>query len=155
MDAEEFSKGLNALESEDYKGAVRDFELVAKSIDKHDDQYNRVASYLGLSRVLINDDSGLLMCRDAAGNEKTFGDVFLNTACAEWHSNQRKRAIDTVYKGLVVDSGHQQLKKVVAMLDSRKSSVINFLDRNHVLNRLLGRLLRRQSAPITVHTLLY
>lgn len=155
MDAEAFSNGLDALKTRDYKGAVRDFEVVFKNIDEHDDQYNRIASYLGLSRVLTNDDSGLLMCRDAASNEKTLGDVFLNAACAEWHSSQRKRAIDAVYKGLKIDIDHPQLNKAVSILDSRKHSVIDFLDRNHILNKLLGRLCRRESAEITVHALLY
>lgn len=155
MDAEAFANGLDALKVKDYKGAARDFDVVVKSVDVHDKQYNRVESYLGLARVLTNDDSGLLMCRDAAGNEKVHGDVFLNAACAEWHSNQRKRAIDVVYKGLKIDSGHPQLNKVAALLDSRKRSVIGFLGRNHILNRWLGRLLRRKNIEITVHTLLY
>lgn len=155
MDAEAFSNGLDALKAKDYKGALRDFETVVNGVDQHHDQYNRVASYLGLARVLTDDDSGLLMCRDAASNETTYGDVFLNAACAEWHSNQRKRAIDAVYKGLKIDSGHPQLNKVVAMLDSRKHRVVNFLDRNHIINKLLGRLLRRQSMELTVHALLY
>jgi hypothetical protein len=154
MDAEAFSKGLYALEAKDYRGAVRDFEIVVKGIDEQDDEYHRVSSYLGLARVLTNDDSGLLMCRDAAGNEKTNGDVFLNAACAEWHSNQRKRAIDAAYKGLTIDPKHPKLKQVISMLDSRKRNVIGFLDRNHIINRLLGRLVRRQSTEITVHTLI-
>lgn len=155
MDAEAFADGLDALKAKDYKGAVRDFEVAVNSTDEHDDQYNRVESYLGLVRVLTDDDSGLLMCRDAASNEKTYGDVFLNTACAEWHSHQRKRAIDAVYKGLKIDSGHPQLNKVIVILDSRKRSVINFLDRDHIINKLLGRLFRRPVSTITVHTLLY
>ena len=149
-----YSKGLDALKAKDYKGAVRDFELVVNSIDQSDDLYSRAASYLGLARVLTNDDSGLLMCRDAASNEKTYGDVFLNAACAEWHSNQRKRAIDTVNKGLEIDAKHSQLKQVILMLDTRKRSPIGFLDRNHVINRVLGRVSRRKSAEITVHTLI-
>lgn len=154
MDAEVFAKGMSALESKDYDSAVRDFGTALNSIDKRDDQYNRVASYLGLARVLINDDSGLLMCRDAASNEKTNGDVFLNAACAEWRSNQRKRAIDVVYKGLKIDPKHSKLKQVLIMLDTRKRNAITFLDRNHIINRLLGRFSRRKSAEITVHTLI-
>ena len=154
MDEDAFKNGLNALEAKDYNGALRDFELVSNSIDKHHDQYNRIESFLGLARVLTNNDSGLLMCRDAAGHEKIYGDVFLNAACAEWHSNQRKRAIDTVYKGLEIDPKHQKLKQVLMMLDSRKRNVVRFLDRNHIINRLLGRLFRRKSPELTVHTLI-
>ena len=154
MDEEAYSNGLDALKAKDYKGAVRDFELVVNSIDESDEFYSRAASYLGLARVLTEDDSGLLMCRDAASNEKSYGDVFLNAACAEWHSNQRKRAIDTIHKGLEIDAKHSQLKQVIAMLDTRKRSAIGFLDRNHVFNRVLGRLSRRKGTEITVHTLI-
>ena len=154
MDEEVFANGLSSLEAKDYNSAARDFESALKSIDGHNGQYNRVASYLGLARVLINDDSGLLMCRDAAGNEKTNGDVFLNVACAEWHSNQRKRAIDAVHKGLQIDPKHQKLKQALLMLDARKRSVIGFLDRNHFINRLLGRFSRGKSPEITVHALI-
>lgn len=155
MGASAFENGLDAMQAQDYKGAVRDFEEFFKEIDEHDDQYNRVESYLGLARVLTDDDSGLLMCRDAASDEAVYGDVFLNMACAEWHSNQRKRAIDAINKGLEIDSGHQQLNKVSAMLDGRKRNIIHFLDRDHFLNKFLGRFLRKKSPEITVHTLLY
>ena len=154
MDAKTFSDGLSALETKDYDGAARDFDIVVKSLDENHDQYNCAVSYLGLARVLTNNDSGLLLCRDAASNEKKYGDVFLNMACAEWHSQQRKRAIDAVRKGLKIDPKHQQLKQILLMLDTRKRNAISFLDRNHILNRILGRLVRKKTPEPTVHALI-
>jgi len=157
MNIEAFDRGLDALLAQDYKGAARDFEDALRGGDgkeNQEDQYGRFSSYLGLARVLTDNDSGLLMCRDAAGSETTYGDVFLNVACAEWYSNNRKRAIEAIHKGLEVDPGHQQLNKVIAMLDSRKKNPINSLSRDHVVNKFLGRLLRKHPVEITVHTLL-
>jgi len=155
MNTAVFENGLDAMKLQDYKGAARDFEEVLSGIDEHHVQYNRVESFLGLALVLTDDDSGLLMCRDASTGETSDGDVFLNLACAEWHSENRKRAIDAIYKGLSIDPGHQRLKQVVSKLDSRKRSVINFLVRDHPINKILGRILRRESEELTVHTLLY
>ena len=155
MNTAAFEKGLNAMKAQDYKGAVRDFADALASIDKHHEQYNGVASCLGSTRVLIGEDRGLLMCRDAASNEPKNGDVYLNMACAEWHSNNRKRAIDAIYKGREVDPDHHQLQQVMVKLDSRKSNVINFLARHHPVNKILGRVFRRQSGELTVHALLY
>ena len=155
MDTAVFENALTAMRAQDYHAAVRSFEVVLSSIDGHHEKYNLVASNLGLARVLTNDDSGLLMCRDAISDETANGDVFLNGACAEWHSNHRKRAIDAIHKGLKVDPAHKSLQSVVAKLEERKRCVLNFLVRDHPINKILGRLLRRQSEELTVHALLY
>ena len=154
MDESVFANGLSALGAKDYDGAARDFDTVLNSIDMQDAQYNRVASYLGLARSLLGDDSGLLLCRDAASNETVSGDVFLNIACAEWHAGQRKRAIDAIHRGLEIAPDHQKLHLVLLLMDSRKRAAISFLDRDHILNRFLGRFLRRKSREMTVHTLI-
>lgn len=55
------------------------------SIDEHHEQYNSVLSYYGLSQVL----------------EVIEGDVFLNLACAELQSGNRKRAIDALHLDVI------------------------------------------------------
>ncbi|MCK4704954.1 MAG: hypothetical protein KAT90_05705, partial [Gammaproteobacteria bacterium] len=69
MNTEIYEKGLQALEAKDYKAAVRDFEMVLKDLDEHDEHYNVIASYLGLAQVLISNRNGLLVCRDAASSD--------------------------------------------------------------------------------------
>ena len=155
MDNESFDKGRDALKAKDYKAAERKFKQAFKSIDEQHDSYNILASYLGLSQVLISDPNGLLLCRDAASAELRDGDVFLNLACAEWHSENRGRAIDAVDRGLRIDSEHEQLIRADMLLDSRRSNVIPFLARNNFLNHALGRLMRRTPRQLSVHSLLY
>jgi hypothetical protein len=155
MNIKAYNNGRDALKSKDYKGAARDFEEALKSIKEHDDQYNNVLASVGLSQVLTANRNGLLLCRDAASSEVLDGDVFLYLACAEWHSENRKRAIDALDHGCKIDNEHEQLKRAIALLDVRKRSVFKGLSRTHMLNRTLGKLLRRGSGEITVHSLLY
>ena len=90
--------------------------------DEHHEDYNSVLSFYGLSPVLTSDNNGLLMCRDAASNEVFDGAVFLNLACAEWHSNNRKRAVDAIRHGVKIDAGNKQLNHACAKLDCRKKT---------------------------------
>lgn len=155
MNEEAYQNGLDALTVKDYKGAVRDFEEALKNLDEHDEQYNKVVACLGLSQVLTSNRNGLLLCRDAASSEVLDGDVFLYLACAEWHCSNRKRAIDAILHGCKIDADNEKLKRAIKQLDVRKRSVFSGLPRAHALNRILGRLLRRSSSELTVHSLLY
>ena len=160
MDTQAYQNAKNALKAGDYKAAERAFKIALDSTDEHiglsnDGQYNNVQSCYGLVQVLNSNENGLLLCRDAASNERFDGDVFLNLVCAELESNNRKRALDAIQQGIKIDACHVQLKRACAMLDCRKKCCIGFLPREHRLNRFLGRLMRRPGPEITVHSLLY
>jgi hypothetical protein len=104
--------------------------------------------------VLVDDRNGLLVCRDAASSEVLEGDVFLNLACAEWHCDNRKRAVESIIRGRKIDGENGQLIRACMLLDSRRKSIFPFLPRQHCLNRTVGRLMRRTRGEITVHKLL-
>ena len=155
LDQEAYQNGKSLLVDQDYKAAERAFKITLDSMDEHDKEYTCVLSKYGLAQVLSDNANGLLLCRDAASNEVFEGEVFLDLACAEWHCNNRKRAVDAIRHGVKIDADHKQLNSACAKLDCRKSPVFTFLPRGHKLNRFFGRLLRKQAEPITVHTLLY
>jgi hypothetical protein len=155
MNNEAFEKGCDALKAKDYKAAEREFSEVMKSMDEHHALYNKVVSYFGLAQVLISDRNGLLLCRDAASSETTDGDVFLNLACAEWHVKNRKRALDAILRGRKIDSAHDQLVRASMLIETRQRSVFPFLQRQHFLNRTVGRLMHRSEGELSVHSLLY
>ncbi|MBE9559814.1 MAG: hypothetical protein IMF15_03450 [Proteobacteria bacterium] len=155
MDAQAYQNAKDALKAQDYKAAVRAFKVVLDSIDEQDVQYSVVQSCYGLTQVLTADENGLLLCRDAASNEVVEGDVFLNLACAEWHCDNRKRAVDAIQHGIKIDPDNEHLKHACARLDCRRKCCFGFLPRNHKLNRFFGRLRRRSTPPVTVHDLLY
>lgn len=155
MDTQAYQNAKDALLVKDYKAAERAFKIALDSIDENHGQYNNVLSYHGLSLVLTANKNGLLMCRDAASNEVFEGEVFLNLACAEWESGNRKRAVDAIRHGVKIDADNKQLNRACAMLDCRKKCCFSFLPRGHKLNRLVGRLLRRPGPVTSVHSLLY
>ncbi len=155
MDIQAYKNAKEALKAKDYKAAERAFRLALDSIDERHGQYNSVFSFYGLAQVLNADENGLLSCRDAASTEVFEGEVFLNLACAEWHSGNRRRAIAAIRHGVKIDADSPQLNRVCAQLDCRKKCCFSFLPRSHKLNRLVGRLLRRPAPVLTVHHLLY
>ncbi len=155
MDIQAYQRAKRAIKAMDYRAAERDFKKVFASMDENAEQYNVAQSYYGLAQVLNADNNGLLLCRDAASGEVFDGEVFLNLACAEWHINNRKRAIDAIRRGVKIDAEHTQLNHACARLDCRKKSCFSFLPRAHMLNRFFGRLFRRPAPRYTVHSLLY
>ena len=150
-----FDQGKDALKASDFKAAERDFQEVMNSIDEQHEQYNRVASFLGLAQVLNSNRNGLILCRDAASSEVLDGQVFLNLAAAEWHSMNRKRASEALERGTKIDGDHIQLRRAMKLADSRKRPVFSFLPRAHPLNRMIGRLIRSSPSALSVQTLLY
>ena len=155
MDMQSYQNAKDALKMKDYNAAERAFKVVLDSISENHGQYNSVLSFYGLAQVLISNNNGLLLCRDAASNEVFEGEVFLNLACAEWACGNRKRAVDAIRHGVKIDADHEQLNRACAKLDCRKKCCFGFLPRGHKLNRFVGRLLRRPGTPTTVHSLLY
>jgi tetratricopeptide (TPR) repeat protein len=155
VDTEAYQNARDALQAQDYKAAERAFKKALESIDGQDELYNSVLSYYGLCQVLNSDANGLLMCRDAASNEVSHGEVFLNLACAEWHSDNRKRAIDAISHGIKIDADNAQLNRACAKLECRRKCCFAFLPRGHKFNRMFGRLFRRDTPSVGVHDLLY
>lgn len=160
MDTQAWQNAKDALKAKDYKAAERAFKIVLDAIDENigqsnTGQYNLVQSYYGLAQVLDSSENGLLQCRDAASKEMSDGDVFLNLACAELESNNRKRAIEAIQQGLKIDADNVRLKRACTMLDCRRKCCFGFLPREHKINRFFGRLKRRSGQVVTVHSLLY
>lgn len=155
MDTPAYINAKDALEAKDYKAAERAFKIALDSVAEHDEQYNSLQSYYGLTQMLNSNKNGLLLCRDAASNEVFDGDVFLNLACAELHGNNRRRAINAIRHGIKIDAENKQLNHACAKLDCRKKCCFGFLPRSHKLNRFFGRLFRRPGPALTVHALLY
>jgi hypothetical protein len=160
VDSSTLESAYELLKAQDYKAAERAYKKVLDSIDEHDDHYNLVLSAYGLSQVLKGDDvtskqNGLLQCRDAANNESIDGDVFLNLACAEWYSNNRKRVIDALRQGIKIDVNHQRLNNACLKVGCRKRCCFSFLPRSHKVNRFFGRLFRRPEQILEVHHLLF
>ena len=160
MNKQAYNSAKDALKSRDYEVAERDFKAALDSIQEHiglanDGEYNSLRSYYGLSLVLNANENGLSLCREAANNELLNGDVFLNLACAELANSNRKRAIEVIQHGMKIEPDHARLKRACTKIEGRKKCCIGFLPRGNLLNRLLGRLMRRSGQELTADSLLY
>ena len=155
MDSQAYQNAKDALKAQDYLAAERAFKITLDSINEGNKSHNNVQSYYGLAQVLAANNNGLLLCRDAASNEMFDGDVFLNLACAEWQSDNRKRAIEAIRQGIKIDAEHHQLNNACNKLGCRKRCCFSFLSRSHRLNRLFGRLMRKNEQKLTVNNFLF
>lgn len=160
MDKQSYNSAKDALKKRDHETAERYFKAALDSTHEHvglsnDGQYNDLLSYYGLTMVLNSNENGLLLCREAASNELLNGDVFLNLACAELASNNRKRAIEVIQLGMKIDPYHARLKRACSRIECRKKSCFGFLPREHFLNRFFGRLMRRPEQEFTADSFLF
>ena len=140
----EFVEGLGHLKESEMQSALKKFHRACYASTCDDFYYNKYVSYLGLTRVLTGDTSGVEQCREAANQETLDGDIFLNLAYAELHMNSRQRSIDVLEKGLQIDDKHPGLNKLRKQLGTRQFTAFEFIPRNSLLNVALGRLTRRK-----------
>ena len=143
---DDFINGVAHLKERAIPQAIESFQQAYDSVKRSDVYHNKYESYCGLAKVLSGDRSGLEMCRHAAQNELSDGDVFYNLARAEWFYKQRKNTIIALKKGLQLDRRHPGMREMRKALGVRERCVLPFLPRTHPLNRKLGELLRSRSS---------
>ncbi len=135
-----FRQGLRYYDVDDWQGALRVFRELHYGSHIDDPQSNLYASYHGLVRVRMQDDAGLMLCRQAAAYEEQLADVFHNLAQAESLMNYRRHAYRALAQGLEMEPRHSGLLRLQQRLGRRRKPIIGFLNREHFLNRWLGKL---------------
>ena len=138
----DFKVGVSLLNINACDKAQNFFQLAYESVNYSDLYHNKYASFCGLSRVLNGDVAGLQLCRESARHETHDADVFLNLARAEWHLKRRMNAVMALEQGMKLDNQHPGIHKMKSELGVRKRKIFPILDRSHVLNNSLGKLLR-------------
>jgi tetratricopeptide (TPR) repeat protein len=139
----EYVEGRRFLRQGNLAAALACFKAANQStVDSHI-HASLYLSYLGLTQVMLNDVSGLNLCRRAAQEEAHRGDVFENLARAELRMGHRKQACEALRRGLKVESGHTGLRELRTEMGVRRPPALGFLDRDNPLNRFLGRLTYR------------
>jgi len=141
-DPEEFFKaGMFLLKSqrlnEAHNAFRRAFEL--KGTDP------RYMSYYGftLSRANNRNKEGLLLCEKAAEKEFYRAELFYNLSQVYLAVGNRKKAYETLRKGLTIDKGNKDLVRELEKMGIRKPPVFPFLDRSNTINKLAGKMLYR------------
>jgi tetratricopeptide (TPR) repeat protein len=102
-------------------------------------------SFLGLSvaRAEHRWDQALEFCEIAVHLKRQEAQFRLNLAEVYELAGKRIQAIDTLDAALELFSNDRRLKRARSRMEKRRSPVLSFLNRDHVLNRQLGKLRHR------------
>ena len=141
----DFLDGLRCYEQRDLEGALELFRAADELAEIDDIYQNRYTSFHGLVRVLLGDENGVKLCRKAAVAEQEDVEVYCNLAQAEYQLGYRGGAYMALRRGLALDRRHPDLQRLRRQLTRRAAKpVIPWLGRDNPVNRVLGKLLRRQ-----------
>lgn len=136
---DEYQLGLAFYKKKQWKTAARHFGQADQKAGYDDIYMHLYMSYQGLCQVLSADVSGLNLCRHAASMETLQPAVFLNLAVAELKLRHRKRACSAIRQGLRLDPRHNELRELRHRIGSRRKPCLQFLSRDNLLNKWLGR----------------
>jgi tetratricopeptide (TPR) repeat protein len=143
-----FRKGLRALALGDALGGLAHFEAAVRlSTDAGAWPPTRYLSYYGLCLGHATDqvDEAEEICRRAARREFYNPDLYLNLGRVYLLGGKRAAAHRAFVSGLRLQSDHPGLRGAVIDMGLRRRPVLPFLSRANPLNRLLGRLARRDA----------
>ena len=143
----DFVQGQRYFRQGDLNSALACFKSAHQSTATAHVYAHLYMSYLGLTQVMLNDVSGLNLCRRAAQEEAHRGEVFENLVRAELKLGHRKQACDALRRGQRLDKGNAGLRALREEMGMRRSPCLSFLDRDNPLNRILGRLTYRSRRP--------
>lgn len=138
---EHFCRGEAELEAGRHAAALEHF----RAAHRLDPASARFRSFYGLCIGLEESrfDRALELCR-AAAKEEFFNPVlYHNLARVHLVFGFKAEAIRYLRRGLMIDPANAAIREALAQLGVRRRPVLAFLRRRHVLNRWIGRLLRR------------
>ena len=131
------AQGIRAMEQGNTMMALMLLEDASKKGDSPSLQ-----SYLGfcLAKEKRQFKKGVTLCREAARQEPLNSQYWLNLGRVCLLANQKRPAIEAFRRGLKVNC-NQQIVEELKRLGLRKTPVFSTLDRNHFLNRKVGKML--------------
>jgi tetratricopeptide (TPR) repeat protein len=142
-----FRGGISALDKRCYKEAIALFQQ-AIDLERQEGAKNpkmKYVSWLGLALTLSQgrSDEGLKLCEQAVKREFFDPDLYCNLGIVYLRSRQKARAFEAFQKGLNLKPGHRRILEELEKYDQRSYPVFAFLPRNHLINRLAGRVRHR------------
>jgi tetratricopeptide (TPR) repeat protein len=138
---EQFRRGKALLGEGRHAEALECFRC-AHQVDRANPRYR---SHFGLGLALVERrfDRALELCRSAAKEEFFNPELYHNLARVHMAFGYKSEAIRYLRRGLMIDPGHRALAEELEQLGRRQLPVLQFLPRNHPVNRWLGRLRHR------------
>ena len=138
-----FRNGIDHLRCREINAALYLFEQALESVSNEDQYLPVYCSYLGFARVLAGDARGRELCHTALNSCISNGDLYLNIARLEWYSKNRRETVNAIAEGLRVDHRHEGLRLFHEKIGKRKYRPVNILPRDHFINNMVGRMLRK------------
>ena len=142
---EHFTEGQSELARERLDAALDHF----RSAHRLDPTSPRYRSYFGLCLGLAERrfDRALELCRSAAKEEFFNPALYHNLARLHLAFGFKSEGIRYLRRGLMIDPQNEPILKEMKNLGVRRKPVLSFLRRDHLMNRLFGRL-RSRSLPV-------
>lgn len=141
----EFKEGL-ALLRNNYARKAQEYFTRALELDKSNPFY---FSYLGLAMAAgeRNWDASEELCLQAIKMRRAQPEFYLNLADVYRLAGKRSEAIETLTQGMIMTKRDARIVEALCRYGRRRQPVISFLDRDHFLNRGLGKLRNRLAKP--------
>ncbi len=143
-----FEKGLEAVERREFVEALVYFEASMQLVQRTSAAPPmKYLSYYGLCLAMANGrlSEAMEICEQAVEAEFYNPDLYLNLGKVYLKAGDRSRAFGTLVRGFQLNPRHPGLVRAIRRLGLRRRPTVRFLARNHLVNRLLGRLLRGQA----------
>jgi cytochrome c-type biogenesis protein CcmH/NrfG len=133
-----FAVGRHLVEEERFAEALPAFEKALGAVADEP----RYLSFYGLCLTKTRRDpvKGKTLCEAAVRKEFYRTELLANLATVLLAQGNRKRAVGILHRGLRLDRENRQLNQLLQQVGLRKTPILPFFERNHLLNRLAGKL---------------
>jgi tetratricopeptide (TPR) repeat protein len=148
-----FRKGMTALKSGQSVEALAYFEAAVRTGQARSNLRARMhhLSYYGLAMALAHRPSehAIAACRKAVTVDPFDPALQHNLVTVYVLARRPTKALDVLERALQLDPTNAQFRSELARLERRRKPPLSRLDRNHPLNRWLGRLRASVAGPRT------
>jgi len=133
-----FKLGINLLQK-GHSAEASEYFRTAAALEEKNPYY---LSFLGVSvgRAQRKWAAAAELCETAVSLKRSEAQLYLNLAEVYVAAGRRDDAVELLDKGLIYCSTDARIKRARAKLGRRGAPVLPFLEREHFLNRSLGKL---------------
>jgi Flp pilus assembly protein TadD len=137
----EFKEGLQLLRNGHAASAYEYFRRATES----EQQNPYYLSFLGVSvsRARLKWADAVVLCETALSLKRNEAQLYLNLAEVHVSAGRRDDALAVLERGLIYCKADPRIRRARGKLGRRRSPVLPFLEREHFLNRSLGKLRHR------------
>ena len=144
---EVIERGIELTRKQKFEQALPLFAGAIPELGASDDGKKLLSScfsYYGLCIAKVERQYGKAVqcCKISVSKRFRDGDHWANFALVYLEANDRKKAVETILKGLKRDPGNRALAYLQKSLGVRRPPVLSFLSRDNPLNVFLGKALR-------------